>query len=447
MGRCLTIILAAGEGTRMKSDLAKVLHPIAGLPMVGHVIDAAVAAGTDDLAVVIGPDRDDVADLVKTRASQAQIYVQTQRRGTAHAVLSAQSAWEVPVDEVLVLFGDTPLIRPNMLDEVRDDIAEGAAIVVVGFEAANPHGYGRLIKQDGKLTAIREEKDASDDERSITFCNSGIMGFSGRHLAQILAAIGTDNAQGEYYLTDAVAIANDMGLSVVARAAPSDDVMGINDRVQLADCEAIYQDRRRQEIMRAGATMTAPDTVFVSHDTQIGRDVVIEPNVWIGPGVSVGDHVTIRFGSHLEGATVEDNATVGPYARLRPGAHVMDGARVGNFVEVKNATIEPGAKVNHLTYIGDARVGAKANIGAGTITCNYDGFNKAKTDIGEGAFIGSNSALVAPVKIGKGAYVASGSVITSDVEAGALAIGRGRQVEKSGWVNDFHKSQKRRKPD
>ncbi len=447
MRRCLTIILAAGDGTRMKSRMAKVLHPIAGLPMVAHVIGTAVAGGADRVAVVVAPKAEAVRALVAARHPDATLHVQERRLGTAHAVRAAEGAWAEPVDDVIVLFGDTPLVTPETLADVRQSLAGGAGVVVVGFRPRDPTGYGRLIEQDGALIAIREHKDASEAERAVDFCNSGIMGIAGMHLQAILDAIGSENVQGEYYLTDAVEVANRAGLKVVGREASAEEVMGINDRMQLAACEAVFQVRARDRLMRGGVTMVAPETVFVSHDTEIGSDVTIEPNVWIGPGVKIEDGATIRFNSHLEGASVGADAIIGPFARLRPGARIDAGARVGNFVEIKNARIEKGAKVNHLTYIGDARIGAGANIGAGTITCNYDGFNKFHTDIGNGAFIGSNSALVAPVAIGDGAYIASGSVITDDVAENALAIGRGRQVEKPGWAENLRKIKADQKPD
>ncbi len=421
----------------MKSALPKVMHGIGGRAMVGHVIAAAQQAGAERLAVVVGPNMEKVADLVAKAAPGAETAVQTERHGTAHAVLAARASLERAADDVLVLYGDTPLVRPETLNKVRSRLAAGADVVVLGFESEAPTGYGRLLREGDRLVAIREEKDASDEERKVTLCNSGIMGFRGAQLLSLLEAIGNDNAKGEFYLTDAVEIANARGLSVVAEIGDGEEVLGVNDRAQLAQCEAIFQRRMREAAMREGVTLVAPETVFFSYDTALGRDVIVEPNVVFGPGVSVADAAHIKAFSHLEGASVAGRADIGPYARLRPGANIAEGARVGNFVEIKNANVEEGAKVNHLTYIGDARVGAGANVGAGTITCNYDGFGKFHTDIGADSFIGSNSALVAPVSIGDGAYIGSGSVITDDVPPDALAVGRGKQATKPGWAADF----------
>lgn len=424
---CLSIVLAAGEGTRMKSALPKVLHRIAGLPLVAHVARAAQNAGAGDLALVVGHGGGKVRSAAGSFAPEAEIFEQTQRLGTAHAVLAARKALERGHDDVLVMFGDTPLIDAAALATARERLAEGAAVVVLGFRTENPTGYGRLIESEGKLLAIREEKDASDAERRIAFCNSGLMAIAGRHALELLDAVGNANSRGEYYLTDIVEIAATRGLPVVATEASFENALGINNRAELAEAEAIWQKRRRRETMLAGVTLIAPDTVFFSHDTLIEADALVEPNVWFGPGVHVASGAVIRAFSHLEGATVASGAEVGPFARLRPGTDLREKAKVGNFCEVKKAVVEQGAKVNHLTYIGDAHIGAGANIGAGTITCNYDGYSKFLTEIGEGAFIGSNSSLVAPVSIGNGAYVASGSVITESVPDDALAFGRARQ--------------------
>ncbi len=434
---CLSIILAAGEGTRMKSALPKVLHRIAGLPMVAHVVRAAEAAGTGDLALVIGHGAEQMREAAQKFAPRAETFVQEKRLGTAHAVLAARAAIERGHDDVLVMFGDTPLIDAEALKAARQKLAEGAAVVVIGFRTENPTGYGRLIEKGGRLVAIREEKDCSDEERAIKFCNGGLMAVAGSHVLALLDAVGNHNAKGEYYLTDIVEIAGGKGLEVVATEASFDNALGINNRAELAEAEAIWQKRRRREAMLEGATLIAPETVFFSYDTQVGQDAVIEPNVWFGPGVTVDAGATVHAFSHIEGATVGPNAEVGPFARLRPGADLRRKAKVGNFCEVKKAVVEEGAKVNHLTYIGDARVGAGANIGAGTITCNYDGYSKFFTDIGAGAFIGSNSALVAPVSIGDGAYVASGSVITENVPDDALAFGRSRQKTLPGKAKEL----------
>jgi bifunctional UDP-N-acetylglucosamine pyrophosphorylase / glucosamine-1-phosphate N-acetyltransferase len=430
---CLTIILAAGEGTRMKSALPKVLHPLAGLPLVSHVVRAARAAGGTDIAVVVGREAEEVGRAVAREAPGAETYEQTERLGTAHAVLAARRAIERGYDDIVVMFGDTPLVEPHALAELRAALASGTDIAVMGFEAPVPTGYGRLIVEDGRLRAIREERDCTDAERLITFCNGGLMAIAGRHALSLLDAVGNDNAKREFYLTDIVSIADRQGLSVTATRAAYDNVLGINNRAELAEAEAIWQTRRRRAAMLDGVSMPAPETVHFCHDTAIEPDVLVEPNVVFGPGVKVASGARIRAFSHLEGASVGPGAEVGPFARLRPGAVLEDHAKVGNFCEVKNTVIEAGAKVNHLTYVGDAHIGAKANIGAGTITCNYDGYGKHRTEIGAGAFIGSNTALVAPVSVGAGAYVASGSVITENVAADALAFGRARQVTKDGY--------------
>lgn len=440
----LGILLAAGEGTRMRSARAKPLHAVAGRSMLAHALAALTAAGCDRLAVVVGPNGSDVADEARQLAPEVQIFVQLERLGTAHAVLAARPALESPTSVVLVAYADTPLMTPEILRELGDAVAAGAGLAALGFEAADPTGYGRFIEVDGRLVAIREQKDASEAERRIRRCNAGPVAISGARALDLLEAVRPHNAAGEYYLTDLIEIAGANGLDAVARLASEEEVMGVNDRVQLARAEAAMQARLRLKAMREGATLMAPDTVFLSWDTRIGRDVLIEPHVVIGPGVSIADGATLHAFSHLEGARVASGASIGPFARLRPGADIATKARIGNFVEIKGAMIEAGAKVNHLSYIGDARVGAGANIGAGTITCNYDGFSKFKTDIGAGAFIGSNSALVAPVTIGEGAFVGSGSVITQDVPADALAVARGRQATKTGWATAFRASKSKK---
>ncbi|MFG1281239.1 bifunctional UDP-N-acetylglucosamine diphosphorylase/glucosamine-1-phosphate N-acetyltransferase GlmU [Xanthobacter autotrophicus] len=433
----LVVVLAAGEGTRMASRLPKVLHKVAGRTMLHHVLAATRAAGATRTAVVVGPAREDVAAEVRKIVPDAQVFEQTERLGTAHAVLAARSALEKGADDVLVLYADTPLVRPETLGLLRAPLAAGAAVAALGFEPADPTGYGRLVTQADELVAIREEKDASAEEKAIGFCNAGLMALAGAHALSILERIGNANAKGEYYLTDAVEIARADGLSAVAARAEADEVAGVNSRVQLAEAEAILQRRLRLAAMAGGATLVAPETVFLCADTVLGRDVIVEPHVVFGPGVNVGDDVVIHSFCHLEGARLESGVTIGPYARLRPGTQLDSGVRIGNFVETKAAHIESGAKVNHLSYVGDAHVGANANLGAGTITCNYDGFGKYRTEIGAGAFIGVNSALVAPVTIGKGAFVGTGAVITSDVPDDALAIARSRQVVKEGWAREF----------
>jgi bifunctional UDP-N-acetylglucosamine pyrophosphorylase/glucosamine-1-phosphate N-acetyltransferase len=428
---CLAIVLAAGEGTRMRTSLPKALHTIGGRTLLEHVLTAAAG---DEIAIVVGPDHGAIEAAAKKIAPKAQIFEQRERLGTAHAVLAAKAALAKKADDILVMFADTPLVQPETLAQLRAALAGGAAVAVLGFKPADPTGYGRLVMSGDELTAIREERDANADERTIGFVNGGLMALAGQHALAILERIGNANAKGEYYLTDAVALAQDMGLKAVAIETGEDDVLGINTKAQLAQAEAVLQTRLRTAAMDAGVTMVAPETVFLSVDTKFGKDVTIEPNVVFGPGVTVDDGAVIRSFSHLEGAHVGKGARVGPYARLRPGADLGEDVHIGNFVEVKAAKIEAGAKANHLSYIGDARVGAGANIGAGTITCNYDGVAKHHTDIGAGAFIGSNSALVAPVKIGDGAYVGSGSVVTKDVPADALAIARAEQTVKEGWA-------------
>ena len=435
--KVLSVILAAGEGTRMRSALPKVLHRVAGRPLVEHVLRAAVALGPGARAVVIGPDMEAVAGAVSAVDPAARVFVQSERLGTAHAVLAARQALQDGADDLLVLFGDTPFLTPGTLGRLRAAVAAGAAVAVLGFRPPDPTGYGRLVVRDGALEAIREDRDASDEERAIGLCNAGVMAFDGRAALALVERIGCDNAKREYYLTDAVALARADGLAVAAIEAEAREVMGINTRAQLAEAEAVLQGRLRDAAMAAGVTLVAPETVFLAADTALGRDVVVEPHVVFGPGVTVEEGAVIHAFSHLEGAHVGRGASVGPFARLRSKARLGPKARVGNFVEVKAAEIGDGAKVNHLTYIGDARIGPAANIGAGTITCNYDGFSKHRTEIGAGAFIGSNSALVAPVSIGDGAYVGSGSVVTENVPADALAVARGRQVVKERWAADF----------
>jgi bifunctional UDP-N-acetylglucosamine pyrophosphorylase / glucosamine-1-phosphate N-acetyltransferase len=431
---CLAIVLAAGEGTRMRSQTPKVLHTIGGGTLIAHVLAAAAKAGCGAVAVVVGPDHRAVADAARAAMPAARIFEQQRRRGTADAVLAARAAIAGSADDILVMFGDTPLVQPETLRRLRAALNEGAAVAVLGFRPAEPKGYGRLLMQGDELLAVREEKDATPQERAIALCNGGLMALDGRRALAILERIGNDNAQGEFYLTDAVAVAREMGLKTAAIETTEDDVRGINTKAQLAGAEAVLQQRLRAAAMEAGVTLIAPETVFFSSDTRLGREVTVEPYVVFGPGVTVEEGATIKSFSHLEGAHVGKRARVGPYARLRPGADLGPDVHIGNFVEVKQAAVEAGAKANHLAYIGDARVGEGANVGAGTITCNYDGVAKHHTDIGKGAFIGSNSSLVAPVKVGDGAYVGTGTVVTNDVPAGALAIARAKQTVKEGWA-------------
>jgi bifunctional UDP-N-acetylglucosamine pyrophosphorylase/glucosamine-1-phosphate N-acetyltransferase len=436
--RCLAIVLAAGEGKRMRSSLPKVLHRLAGRSMLAHVLDAVRRAGADDLAVVIGPQRDDVAAEILRMAPGAKVLVQAERLGTAHAVLAARDLLSQGFDDILVLFADTPLVRPETFAALREKLSAGAGVAVLGFEPENPAGYGRLLTDaSGALVAIREHKDATPEELKVKSCNAGLMALDGEKALGWLSRIGNDNVQKEYYLPDAVEIARAEGATCALVIADAGEVLGVNDRIQLSQAEAEIQNRLRRAAMVNGATLIAPETVFFSHDTVLGSDVLVEPHVVFGPGVKVGDHVVVHAFSHLEGATLADKVSVGPYARLRPGANLAEGAKVGNFVEIKQAEIGEGAKVNHLTYIGDSSIGARANIGAGVITCNYDGFLKYRTEIGADAFIGSNSALVAPVKIGAGALIGSGSVVTRDVQADSLALSRAKQMEKPGWAAAF----------
>ena len=441
----LTVVLAAGEGTRMRSARPKVLHEVAGQSLVAHVLDAAPQGEGAALAVVIGPDHKAVADEVKRVRSDAATFVQAERLGTAHAVLAAREAIARGADDLLVAFGDTPLISAETFARLRAPLAKGAALAVLGFRAADPTGYGRLLLENGQLVAIREHADASEDERKVTLCNAGVMAFAGGRALEILDRIGNANSKGEYYLVDSVEIVRKMGLEAVVIETSEDEVRGINNKAQLAEAEAVMQARLRQAALDAGVTLVAPETIYLAADTTFGSDVTIEPFVVIGPGVTIADGAVIHSFSHIVQASIGKKASIGPYARLRPGTALGDGVKIGNFVETKAATIEAGAKVNHLSYVGDAHVGANANLGAGTITCNYDGFFKHKTTIGEGAFVGTNSSLVAPVKIGKGAYIGSGSVITKDVPDDAMAVERSPQSNREGGAARYREMKMRAK--
>ena len=430
------IILAAGQGKRMRSTRSKVLHEIGGKPMIAHVMDAARALAPDRIALVIGDHAPAVGEYAKSLEPKITVAVQSPPKGTAHAVEQAVPALSGFSGAVLVLYADTPLVTPATIRRLTEEIAHGAAVAVLGFTPVEPGGYGRLIcNEDGALTEIIEAKDASAAELEIRLCNSGVMAIDAAFLQARLKDIDDNNAKSEFYLTDIVALAHQDGKRCAVTQADADEVQGINSRVELAQAENVFQKRMRHQAMEEGATLLDPSTVYFSHDTKIGEDVSIGPNVVFGPGVTIADHVNILAFSHLEGAQIGKNATVGPFARLRPGARLQANAKVGNFVEIKAALIGEHAKVSHLTYIGDAEIGAGANIGAGTITCNYDGFTKHKTNIGQSAFIGSNTSLVAPVTIGDGAYVGSGSVITKDVDAGDLAVARGRQAAIKGWAD------------
>ncbi len=437
------VILAAGQGTRMKSALPKVLHKVAGLPLLGHVVAALRGAGVTRIVLVTSPAGEAVRDYAKALGCDSAI--QHQQLGTGHAAASARDALADFAGTLLIVNGDMPLITAAVISEcLKAQIRTGLALLA--FEPADAAQYGRvLLTPDGFLNRIVEFKDASESERGVTLCNAGCYAADAQKFFHWASLLKNNNAQGEYYLTDVPAIARTDGVKCALAVADEVSVTGVNSRAELADAEGKFQQRRRAELLSDGVTMTAPQTVFFSHDTQIENDVEVEPFVVFGPGVTVATGARIRSHSHLEGASVAHRAIIGPYARLRPGAVIGEAAHIGNFVEIKNAVIGKGAKANHLTYLGDARVGAGANIGAGTITCNYDGFTKSITEIGAGAFIGSDTALVAPVKIGDGAITAAGSVITQDVAADSLAIARGALTEKPGWAKAFREKQKDKK--
>lgn len=427
------IVLAAGQGTRMNSDLPKVLHTLAGAPLVAHALSAARAIEPERTVVVTGHGGAEVAATVHAIDPDIVIVEQAEQRGTAHAVRQAETTLAGFSGDVVVLYGDTPLVRPETLAAMLDTRRAGADVVVLGFEAGDPGGYGRLVLDaDGSLQAIVEAKDATPDQRAIRLCNSGLMAADATTLFTLLADVGSDNAKGEFYLTDVVMLARGRGLAATAITCAEGETLGINSRTDLAAAEAAFQARARAEAMENGTTLTDPASVWFALDTVIGRDVSIGPNVVFGPDVTVESGAVIHAFCHLEGCHVSRGARIGPFARLRPGAEIAEDVHIGNFVEIKNAIVEEGAKANHLAYIGDAVVGARANIGAGTITCNYDGVFKHRTEIGAGAFIGSNSALVAPVSIGAAAVVGAGSIVTRDVPAKALAIARARQETKAG---------------
>ncbi|SFB75328.1 bifunctional UDP-N-acetylglucosamine diphosphorylase/glucosamine-1-phosphate N-acetyltransferase GlmU [Tropicimonas isoalkanivorans] len=425
------VILAAGQGTRMQSDLPKVLHRLAGAPLLHHAMRSGAALEPERTVVVAGHGADRVEAAAREADPDVTVVLQAEQKGTAHAVQQAQLALDGAGGDVIVLYGDTPLIRPETLGAMKEARANHA-VVVLGFEAANPGRYGRLVMDGDTLERIVEFKDATDEERSITFCNSGVICAESDLLFDLIEEVGNDNASGEYYLTDIIGLARGRGLSVTAVACEESETLGVNSRADLAASEAAFQARARLAAMDDGVTLEAPDTVVFAFDTYLGRDAIIEPYVVFGLGVTVETGARIRAFSHLEGCHVSRGAVVGPYARLRPGTELAEDVRVGNFVEIKNGVLDTGSKVNHLTYIGDASIGAGSNIGAGTITCNYDGVFKHRTEIGAGVFIGSNTMLVAPVKVGDEAMTGSGSVITSDVPPGALALGRAKQVNKPG---------------
>ena len=428
------IVLAAGKGTRMKSALPKVLHNIAGQPMVRHVLDAVEPLVPAETLVVVGPDMGNVAAAVKP----AKNVIQKDQAGTGDAVRVAVDSMSTRTGTVLVLFGADPLIRTETVSRLVAARQAGASVVVLGFRAGDPTGYGRLIlDEEGALEAIVEDKDASENQRAIDLCNAGVMAIDASCIESLLARIGNDNAKGEYYLTDIVGLARNDGRNCSVVTADEDELMGVDSRADLARAEGLWQAARRRRAMDEGVTLLDPDTVYFSHDTILGTDVIVGPNVVFGPCVEVENNVEIRAFCHVEGAKISEGALIGPYARLRPGTEIGEDVHIGNFVELKNTTMAPGAKANHLAYVGDTEVGAGANIGAGTITCNYDGFEKHKTIIGDGAFIGSNSALVAPVMIGKSAIVGAGSTIARNVPADALAIERSKQIDLAGRAKAF----------
>lgn len=446
MTKRAAIILAAGQGTRMKSSLPKVLHKVGGRAMVDWSIDLARQAGCEDIVVVISKTSDVLREHIVSQLGQNAIAIQDPPLGTGHAVLAAKDRLGDFQGDLVVLYGDTPLIPVAAINTLFDSLSTGVDVGVLGFEAADPGAYGRLIVSgNGILEEIVEAKEASPQQLQVKTCNSGVMAASAGQMFELLSKVTNDNAKGEYYLTDIVSLARDAGGTAGAVYCEEDDVLGVNSKVELAEAETIFQNKRRKEFLTNGITMLDPKTVWFSFDTDIDADVEIEPNVYFAPGVKVEKGSRIRAFSHLEGAHVGENCDIGPQARLRPGAVLEEGVKIGNFVEVKKTRMGKGAKANHLSYLGDGDVGAGANIGAGTIFCNYDGFLKYTTVVGEGAFVGSNSALVAPVKIGDGAYVGSGSVITKDVQSNALAVARGRQFEKSEWASEFRRKQAAKK--
>ena len=426
------IILAAGKGTRMRSGLPKVLHPIGNAPMLHHAMEAASALGASRTVVVVGHGAEQVARAAHAFDADARIAEQTEQLGTGHAVLAGREALAGFEGDLFVLFGDTPFIQPETLLRMRAARAE-ADIVALGFKADDPAGYGRFVLEgEDQLHAIVETKDADEDQLKIDICNSGLMAGDCATMLRLLDSVGSANAQGEYYLTDVVGAAVAEGLTCRAVLCDEAETLGINDRVQLARADAIFQARKREEAMLGGATLVAPETVFFSMDTRVGQDVVIHPNVVFGPGVTIGDGCEVKAFTHLEDTTLAVDVKVGPFARSRGGTEIATGARIGNFVEMKKARIGEGSKAGHLAYLGDANLGAKVNIGAGTITCNYDGALKHRTEIADGAFIGVNTALIAPITVGKDAYVATGTVLTGDVPSDALAIARTKQQNREG---------------
>jgi bifunctional UDP-N-acetylglucosamine pyrophosphorylase/glucosamine-1-phosphate N-acetyltransferase len=436
--RFAVVILAAGQGTRMRSDTHKVLHPIASRPLLLHLLDRVDEVGADRRVVVVGQDRHQVEAAIAGR--DVALAVQAEQKGTGHAVQQAAAALAGYDGPVVILYGDAPFVEAGTLGRMVDrlDEAGGPGVVVLAFRPADPLKYGRIILGEGdRIARMVEYKDATEEERAVTLCNSGVMAVRSGDLFRWLGEVGNDNAAGEYYLPDIVNVAAAEGREAVAIEGDPYEAAGVNSRAELAHLELEWQRRRREQVLDEGATLIDPESVWFAYDTKLGRDVTVEPHVVFGPGVTVADGATIHAFSHIEGATIGTRASIGPFARIRPGTRLADRTKVGNFVELKKADIGEGAKVNHLSYVGDASVGARANIGAGTITCNYDGFGKYRTEIGAGAFIGSNTALVAPVTVGDGAIVGAGSVISKDVEADSLAIERSEQRGIAGWARRF----------
>ena len=429
----LAIILAAGKGTRMCSDIPKVMHEVGNLPMLGHVIKSVQRSQTNKVALVIGPDMQAVQDFAQELEPELEVFIQHEQKGTADAVLTARTAYNQNIDDVIVLYGDSPMIRFQTIDNITQSLQNGADMTVLGFQATDPTGYGRLIVDNEQLIGIQEEVNATDVERKVDLCNSGILGVRTTCLSTVLDQLYNLPVEKEYYLTKIIEIGKKNGLTIEMLMADEAEVQGANNKSQLASCEFEFQQRTRKQMMASGVTLRSPETVYFSHDTELGKDVIVEENVIFGTEVKVDSNARIRAFSHLEGATVSSGAVIGPYARLRPGSDVGPNAKIGNFVEIKNSKLERDVKVNHLSYVGDTAIGESSNIGAGTITCNYDGQEKSKTEIGSNSFIGSNSSLVAPVKVGEGAYIASGSVITKDVPKNSLGIARSQQENKVDW--------------
>ncbi len=438
------IVLAAGKGTRMKSDLHKVLHPIAGKPMLMHLLDSLAPLAPERIVVVAGDRREQLDAALE--GYPVTTALQEPQLGTAHAALQAKGALEGFTGNILVCFGDVPMVKSVTVQRLVEALVDGAKVAVLGFRPSDPLAYGRIIADsDGTVGKMVEFKDASEAERAVDLCNSGLIVAHSDDMWPLLDAVGNDNAQGEYYLPDVATGAIARGDRVVVVEAHEDEVAGVNSRAELAAAEVRWQAARRNQAMAQGASLRAPETVFFSYDTTLGRDVTIDPHVIFGPGVTIADHVHIKAYSHIEGATIASGAAAGPFARLRPGAIMEEDSFVGNFVEMKKAVLGKGAKASHLTYLGDADIGEYANIGAGTITCNYDGYFKYNTTVGARAFIGSNSALIAPVKIGADAIIAAGSAVTRDVAAGELRMVRAEQLVKDGWADRFHDTMKRKK--